>query len=326
MKCFLRTACLWFCILGVTALTAQPLQEQEDKVLHYARQLDSLKAVHAKLLAQADVLARQIDGLRGKELLSAGEHRQLEKLLRQSQVLENNLREFESREQDIWTSYRPALEILMVSYQKEIESLVGRMQKETDSKVREALLKEFNAALMKKRSCETRLYETSTSKPGGDVAAKPWDSQRDLEIKEALLQDWADALRKEIGVVDGRLRSLRKEEGVRRKAEELTLGMRVFNPNEELMGREVSVTEPNPETFKGVDLVNREPGAVGATPAREGLSVEASDQQTEAGGTASWRSLPDLQDQIRQLERLKTSLALRADTLQQRVRTCTILL
>jgi hypothetical protein len=304
----------------------QGLGYQENTVVSLERRLDSLEAAQSRLRVQADVLARQIDILRGREILSAGEHRQLEKHLRQSQVLENQIQELESKRNAVWKEYRPALENLMLAYQKETELLVSRMERETDSKSRGGLLENVNTILKKKRARETALYENAAPPPPGrDIAAKPWDSPRELEIKGALLLDWEEALRREIGVVDGHIRSLQREEQVRRKAEELALGMRMFNPSEELMGREVRIGEPDPGDYKSTDLLNRNPeGAVPAS-ARDGLSADESDKNADSD-TPSWRSLSDLRDQIRGLQQLKSRLALRADTLQHRARYCTDLL
>jgi hypothetical protein len=326
MKRFLCVAWMWACAWNHAGAEPQNMKAQENTAMRIGRQLDSLEAVHSHLRVQADVLARQVDVFRVKEILSAGEHRQLEKHLRQSQVLENQMQDVESRESALWKEYRPALENLMRSYQKWVESLVERMERETDLRAKEALLQNFNDTLKRKRNCEALLYENFSAASGGrNIAAKPWDTPRDLEIKGALLLDWEDALRKEISVIDGHLRSLQKEEQVRRKAEELTLGMRMFNPSEELMGREIPVAGPDLNDYKSTDLLNRGPEGAIQAPAREGLSAEESDNRTDPV-KGSWRSLSDLHDQIGQLRQLKNRLALRADTLQHRARYCTDLL
>ncbi len=327
MKRFLRLlflpVCLWPAVVGAV-IAQQDLEKQEDAAVRISRQLDSLEAAHAQLRVQADILARQIDVLRSRQILSAGEHRQLEKQLRQSQVLENRLQEMGSAENALWKEYRPTLENLMLSYQNQIEFLAERMGSETDGNAREALLRNFNDTLRKKGVCETLLYDHfSTTSPDRNITAKPWDTPRDLEIKGALLLDWEEALRKEIGVVEGHIRSLQKEEQVRRKAEELTLGMRMFNPGEELMGREIPVSEPS--GVKSTEWLNRDPEGIMPVPAREGLGSDESDVRTDPV-KGSWRSLADLQDQIRELRQLKNTLALRADTLRTRAHYCTDLL
>jgi hypothetical protein len=297
----LLPVCIWPALAGAV-IAPQDLEKQEDTAMRISRQLDSLEAAHSQLRVQADVLARQIDVLRSRQILSAGEHRQLEKQLRQSQVLENRMQEMGSAENSLWKEYRPTLENLMQSYHNQIEFLAERMGSETDGKTREALLRNFNETLRKKGVCETLLYENfSTTSPDRNITA----------------------LRKEIGVVEGHIRSLQKEEQVRRKAEELTLGMRMFNPGEELMGREIPVSEPS--DVKSTGFLNRDPEGIMPVPAREGLGSDESDVRTDPVKGA-WRSLADLQDQIRELRHLKNTLALRADTLRTRAHYCADLL
>jgi hypothetical protein len=283
--------------------------------------LDSMESVRAKLLIQAESLAKRMDEIRGKEPLSAGEHRLLEKQMQQSQLLENGMREINDQEKNLWSGHRPILEKLIQSYQAEIEDLVLLMEKENRADEKETLLSRFNDSLRKKEMWETKLLEPEgESGSPVDVAIKPWDTPRNLMMKGSLLMDQGDVLRKEIRGIDNRLRSLKKEERVRKKAEELAVGMRMFDEREELLGRAAPIDQTGTFNVRGNDPLKNNFGNQNYAMGPSSYGAEESTDRLLADNLSPtfYRSLSDLQDFIEQLQIEKKRLQIRADSLQSK--------
>jgi len=326
MKQIPHGAVLWVLVLFVVAYASADradLENRERLAVEMQTRLDSLESIRSKLLIQAESLARQMDVTRRKDLLSAGDHRLLERQLQQSQLLGSRVREIEDQKRTVLDQYRPVLETLIRSYQTEIEDLVRRMETEKESRQKEALLVGFNDALKNKQRWEAKLSEPETG-PGmaSDISAKPWDTPRDLLMKGDLLKDREDGLRKEIRILDGRLSSLKNEERVRKKAEELAVGLHVFNENEELLGRESPVGPANTFTGKGREVLVRDPQTGNGGLARVSHPAEESANRMieDNPDRTSYRSLSDLQEYIGQLQGLKGRLQTQADTLQDQAR------
>lgn len=285
--------------------------------------LDSLEAVRARLLIQAETLSRQMGETRRKDPLSAGEHRILEKQMQQSQLLENGMHEIDVQVKMLWNNHRPILEKLIQSYQAEIEDLVLLMETEKRSGEKGALLQRFNGALRKKEMWEAKLLEPGAESGSPvDVAIKPYDTPRDLMMKGSLLMDQEDVLRKEIRGLDNRLRSLKKEERVRKKAEELTVGMRMFDEREELLGREALINQTKTFNVRENDPSKNNPVTQNYAMGPSGYGAEESANRllTDNLSPTFYRSLSDLQDFIEQLQIEKKRLEIKADTLQIKAR------
>ncbi len=327
MKRFPHAVGLWVLILFAVAHASEgdrtDLEDREMIAVEMQARLDSLESARSGLLIRAESLARQVNVTRRKDLLGAGEHRLLEKQLQQSQLLGSRIAEIEIQKKTVLNRYRPILETLIRSYQTEIEDLVRRMEMEKDSKSTEALLVRFNDVLRKKQKWETKLSEPEPE-PGkaSDISAKPWDTPRDLLMKGDLLKDREEGMRKEIRDMDRRLSSLKQEERVRKKAEELAVGMHVFDENEELLGRESPVGTINTFTDKGRDMLGNNPEAGIQGPTGVSHSAEASAKQMTANDPdrISYRTLSDLQEYIDRLQVLKGRLRIQADTLQDQAR------
>lgn len=308
---------------GNASAEGTDLEASEALAVRNQMRLDSLEAVRARLLIQAESLAKRMDAIRGNNPLSAGEHRLLEKQMQQSQLLENDMHEIDAQEKKLWIGQRLVLEKLIQLYQAEIEGLVLLIEKENRSGEKEALLGRFNDALRKKETWEAKLLEPDAESGSWvDVAIKPGDTPRDLMMKGSLLMDQEDALRKEIRGLDNRLRSLKKEERVRKKAEELTVGMRMFDEREELLGREAPIDQTKTFNIRENDPLKNNTGnqnyAMG--PSSYGAEESTNRLLTDNLSPTFYRSLSDLQDFIEQLQIEKKRLQIKADSLQSKAR------
>ncbi len=299
------------------------LESLETIALDFQARRDSLEALRSNLQVQADILAQQIDAVRRKDVPGPAEHRLLEKQLQRAQVLENQMRALDGQEQDLWGKYEPILEKLIQCYEAEIDGLVKRMEGEGAAKNREALLVRFQDALKRKQAWEAeRVMRQAGVGRDAVVAMKPSDTPSDLQMKGDLLLDQEEAVRKEIRALDARLQSLVKEERVRKKAEELTVGMHMFNENEELLGRTTPSEDKRAEILTGNGSLKRDAGESVGVRYGDGIESDASPARSPDGSVnrTAHPSLSDLQETIGRLESMKNRLQQKAGSLQEKAR------
>jgi len=299
------------------------LESLETIAFDFQARRDSLEALRSNLHVQAEILAQQIDAARRKDAPGPAEHRLLEKQLQRAQVLENQMRALDGQEQDLWGRYEPVLEKLIRCYEAEIDGLVKRMEGEDAAKNREALLVRFQDALKRKQAWEAeRVMRQAGAGRDAAVVMKPSDTPSDLRMKGDLLLDQEEAVRKEIRALDARLQSLVKEERVRKKAEELTVGMHMFNENEELLGRTTPAEDRRAEILTGNGSLKRDPGESVGVHYGDGIESGASPARSPDGSVdrTAHPSLSDLQENIAQLESMKSRLQQKAGSLQEKAR------
>lgn len=316
-------AWVWI-VVGSVSADPQDIEKQETMAVRLNVRLDSLMSIHARFMDQAELLAGQIEANQRKALLSSGEHRLLEKQLRESQRLDSEVRDVETKKETVQKEYKQTLEKLIPLYQTEIENAVRLLEKETDPDKKQSLFARYQDVLKRKRNRESEILSMESvpvAKP--DISAKPSDTARELRMKGDLRTDQAEAIQKEIQSIESRVASLKKEERVRKKADELSMNMHMFNEGEELLGREMTRDDSRflqEKKIVTLDYSKAERG-VQTIPTPEGYGLESKPTGDDAGiPEAPYQTLSDLQATLEQLGILKNKLQAKARVYREEAR------
>ncbi|HHS12867.1 MAG TPA: hypothetical protein ENN03_03750 [bacterium] len=245
-----RSSVTWALIitlgLGIGGSRAQetdPLVLRENYLIAVQSRLDSLRLEYTRYFNRADMLAHEIDLAKTKNKLSPGDHRRLERLLQQSQQLESKVQKTRNKMADVSSQYQEVLEEIIGLYEVRIDTLL--MLTETASvNEKDELLTRVNHAITQKVFWESRRLPSLQSLADEiDIDFDPHDTPYDLRMKGDLLLDREESLRRELKGIDTRMQSLADEETVRRKVAELTRDLRMFDEREEILGREIPLTD-----------------------------------------------------------------------------------
>lgn len=228
---------------GNRAQETDLLMLRENHLIAVQSRLDSLRLEYTQYLNRADMLAHEIDLAKTKNKLSPGDHRRLEKLLQQSQQLESRVQETRNKISGTRSRYREILEEIIRLYEERIDTLLMRTETAT-AKEKDDLLALVNQSMTQKVFWESRRLPFPQSLADEiDIELDPHDTPYDLRIKGDLLLDREESLRRELAGIDTRIQSLTDEGTVRRKVAELTRELQMFDEREELLGREIPLTE-----------------------------------------------------------------------------------
>ena len=311
--------CLLFCLpLSLPAQKKAEPDGLEGSVEILRARVDSLRSIRLKLMNEADIIARKIDLEQSRRMRSQSEHHELEKQLQKSQEIETRVKAAEDEIQAVSSRYFLAVRDLVTVYQDEINSLMAMAEKDDGN--REQRLSRVQVLLEKKNRWERQLSpESGMTQTVFEVDASPWDSPADLQMKGDLMLDQEDALRNEITKIDSRLHSLRDEERVRRKMNELVQEMDLFDEKEELMGKSLQMEASTyGAQLDGANRSTESQGIEYAQTRQLDLGGSSPDDVLNSDYNSGKRSLPELQNLIKQLTGIRSALVNRADSLHTR--------
>jgi hypothetical protein len=319
------TGCLW-------AQTPDIAGQKRD-ILRLEARLDTLRILRSGWENEGKMLAQRIALANRAEDRSITEHRELEKLMQQSQKLDQNIRGAEQAIAKIATTRDNAISKLVKDLQTAMDQLMASAENASGTANRDQLLIQLNQVMAEKNRWEARISrQTHSPDPTFYVDINPWDNPDDIRMKRDVLLDQEEAVRHEIKGLDKQIKSMRDEENMRRKMADLSGELNLFNESEEIMDRNIAyrghqdndavfdddatyesiVTAPasrNPESnskdFSGWYDENTSPAF---TPLQSGWE----------GATPEDNPSLSLEDRIAIMKKYRTHLSQRADSLNQR--------
>ncbi len=265
---------LWTAGFVVHAQTAD-LASLESEFQTLQTKLDSLQWERVRLSGEADIVARRIAVLRDRDPLSNSDHRQLEKALRESQRLTNQVSSLDHQILQISDERNAIAQRLIVFAQVEITRLLAAADLDTTSK-RQDLLVSVDALLDQKQQWESIGSDSRVRVGNGLVIeARQEDTPRQLQLKSDLLSDRIETIRQEIRQAAQRVKALREEHKIRQQMTELAEDLDLFNEDEEILDRQRNTeTKSQPGgTYRNAD--NRTPEMLWLNPSQSAWTPDA---------------------------------------------------
>ncbi len=192
------------------------LQQKEQQ---FSVQIESLQIEKLNFLHQSDSLAALIQQLKSKQDLNIFQRRRLEQMLKSSQELNQNITEIDQKIDKLDRDNQAVLGELISWYDGQIAKIVnsGQGKKLSRSQV-EQLSKwnlERNDYLKKVKQNQIHLQ---LSKP---IEIEELDSYQTIKQKADLVKDQEDKARKQIKLMDKRVKNLQNELKLRNRMNEL---------------------------------------------------------------------------------------------------------
>lgn len=315
-----------FCILILLAtsnldLYGQGVQDQDlrQQIQSVDSTLDSLRIEHSRLMGEAAIVANRIELYSSKSQLNSREHRNLERQLQISQQIESEVQRVERSAIQLIQLRKGSVQVLVESLQAEIDSFLAAM--ESDPSIdRQRTLTRISQLFAEKQNWESQLrQDVQNIGTGPDITANPFDSAERLRMKRDLLLDREELIRREIELVEERIRSLREERDIRIKVAELTEDLDLFNEREELFARQVGNIQSNNNLAYWDAAVNEEASFRGGTSTDTRRPDYLSESLSRnANPDVDGRSPTMIQDTIDRLNVFQLRLTTMADSLNQR--------
>jgi hypothetical protein len=323
MKSSMLTFVSWIMVLmliksGMSFCQKTELESSEKNVLLLESRLDSLNIYLSALMNQAKLLARKIDLDRESSFQSARKHRELEKKLQESQILEDQVRESKSRIKEIETEFQESVKTVVEIYQKEINRII-QITENQDSLENHDFISRIQLMLKRKHELEMKItsynqYAYSTFA----VDPRPWDTPEELETKGDLYFDREEIFRNELKNVEDRIRSLREEQRIRNKVAELAGEIELFNEREEVLGIDIHIESPG-RTLGGEEkFYNDDTDYAAENLILDMGSTSLLDQAKGENIESAPNSIYGIEGQIKHLEKYRNKIRMRADSLHDR--------
>jgi hypothetical protein len=315
---------LLFCSIVELSLSSdQTVENLEQAVLTTENSLDSLKRYRLSIINESDIVVQEIKLFQARPRLDRKEHHDLEKALQKSQNLEKQIRENKSRFDILFPVYQQDLKRLVGMVQSSLEQLIVQIENENDESSKTVLLLRFQELDRKKQYWESKLSPIKLTRYQ-DIRLEqhPWDSAQDLRLKGNLLLDREEALRNNASSIDQQIRSYRREQTIRRKAESFSMELALFNENEERLGRQIEIGSDDKRTY-GTEST-WDPGIESGTPVYYGSSELdfGNEIASDAHDTALIKKVPrtaeEIAEAILRLEKYRFQLNRTADSLHQK--------
>ncbi|HDP99438.1 MAG TPA: hypothetical protein ENN22_09700 [bacterium] len=273
-------------------------KEQQLSVRIEALQIEKTKFIH-----QSDSLAVSIQQLKSNQSLNLFQRRRLEKLLKSSQELNQNINQVNQKMKQFNRELQSLLRELVSWYDKQIAEIIssakGNKLTQTELQQLSAWNAERSQYLKKIRQNQ---FQLQLSKP---IEIEESDSYQIVKQKADFLQDQADKARKQIKLVHKRVNELQKELKLRNRMNELIA-------DTYLMDQPIEKFLPQSQ-LKGANY-NAELSKTDKARAQSSSSFDVVDNmllKTDVSGISNI----DLESYIRNLQQMKIKLTQSADSL-----------
>ncbi|MBN1782893.1 hypothetical protein JW948_17290 [bacterium] len=311
------------CALPLIAGSAIERQQQVLETLDV--RMDSLKIVREQGIQENKLLAEHIRQS-GSGHKSYSEHKKLEKQFQKAQLLNRQIQTAENEINRLNRQYQDTLQALIGNYEEKISESMTRSRKAPDESSQRKHLEDAGRMMAEKDAWSMRLAQA----PSSDIQAMeltvlPWDGFESLNMKRDALLDQEDALRREVAVLDDKIRRIRQEHDLRKKMSDMTNELNLFDENEEIMDR-VVLRGHTSEANNVFDIPPR-------TGVEANVDEKAHFDQLDGTGSSTlypyadqdWysaakteNSMFDNESQINILQEYKNKLTARADSLGKR--------
>ena len=278
------------------------LAKQNEKQL--SAHIESLQIEKSNLLHQSDSLATLIQQLKSKQDLNIFQRRRLEQLLKSSQVLDQSIVAIAQNIDKSDREHQSVLRELLSWYDgqiaKRIDSGQGKKLAEAQAEQLSKLTLERNGYLKKIKQHEIQFQ---LSKP---IAIDQSDSYQTIKQKADLLKDQEDKARKQVKLVDKRVKELQSELKLRNRMNELIADTYLMDqPTEKFL----------PQSQARGANYNIEFSETDKARAQSSASFDAVDNLLLKADVSGISNL-DVESQIRNLLQIKVNLSQSADSLR----------
>ncbi len=281
-------------------MNIHPLQQREKGLFLL---LDSLQIEKSRLLHQSDSLAALIQQLKSKQDLNMFQRRRLEQLLKSSQELDQKILAIGQQLDKTDREHQAVLQELVAWYDAQIaRSMDVGQDKKLSQEQAERLAnwqRERNDYLTRVKS---EPLQRQITRP---IQIDPSDSYVTIKQKADLVKDQEDKARKQIALVEKRVKELQAELRLRSRMNELIADTYLMDqPKEKLL--------PKNQRRNGYESGVLFDAEESGTPSS--ASFDAVDNLLLKGDVSSVSHL-DLESQIRNLQQMKSRLTQSADSL-----------
>lgn len=317
---------VFLCLFLTTRCLGNELTALERQLENLAVTIDSVKAQGFKILGETENVAQKIQLIQSRSKLSRKEHQELEKQLQRAQTLEMQLQAIEMRIDTLYQAYLVYGKDLLVQYQAKTDKLLDQMETAVDPDQKAARLQQFQQLMSKKNRLDNILHplRLNSYRPLS-IESQPWDTPEDMKLKGDMLMDRSEMLQQEAWQIDQKITSLTREYKARKKAEEISEELDLFDRGESSVPQDVlsqsdesrNVLDDGVWGAEGLAPQETESGyqAEPWNPIRDDLSFL--DTQ---GGTSRTSDSKSIQNIILQLRQRAGILRVQSDSLQSRAR------
>ncbi|MBN1894696.1 hypothetical protein JW906_09380, partial [bacterium] len=254
-------------------------------------------------------------------------HRTLQKLLRDSQSLEARLGQVTARLDSLEQVRDRTVQDMLREIDAELAEQLSMLNAGGKEDSGGDVIPRFQELLQWKRELAARQGPVAAaSRMGLKLRIRPEDTARELRWKGDILLDREERFRKEVAMIDERIRSLRIESDVRRKVADMTRELDLFDEREELLnhvGIYASANETNNSRYwdgTGADNAFLDPekmtGGEIAPGGEDAQTMALSENPAEPGRDLFPRSPEDIEASIRRLAAHQKALKAHADSLK----------
>jgi len=297
-------------IIGILLLSAAMLYSQDfnslqQKEQQLSAQIESLQSEKSKFLHQSDSLAVLIQQLKSKQDLNIFQRRRLEQMLKSSQELDQKITEIDQKIDKLDRDHQAILGELISWYDGEIAKMVDSGQGKKLSQSQADKLSQWNLERNEYlKQVKQNHIQFQTSKP---IQIDESDSYQTIKQKADLVKDQEDKARKQIKLVDKRVKELQSELKLRSRMNELIADTYLMDqPTEKLLPQNQPRGANDNAAFTESDKAAR---------AQSSTSFDVVDNlllKTDVSGTSNL----DLESYIRNLQQMKVRLNHSADSLR----------
>jgi hypothetical protein len=276
------------------------LQQQEQQL---SAQIESLQIEKSSFLHQSDSLAVMIGQLKSKQDLNIFQRRRLEQLLKSSQELDQNITEIDQKINKLDRDHQATLGELISWYDGQIAKMVdsGQGKKLSQSQVEQ--LSEWN---LERNEYLKKVKQNQIHLPlNKPIEIDQSDSYQTIKLKADLVKDQEDKARKQLTLVDKRVKELKHELKLRNRMNELIADTYLMDqPTEKFLPQNQPRGANENATFSGTDK-SRAPSS---------MTFDVVDNLLLKNDISAISNL-DLESYIRNLQQMKVRLNQSADSL-----------
>lgn len=242
-------------ILIVWLALVTDLLSQEISLVNLENEFAQIDSSIAKLNSQRRELSRQIQSnakeiqeLRDKDKLNYFQHQRLERLLKESQDLSNQVEHIDSELRTLDKLYRKTGNRLISIYDSEIKKSLNKLEKKKISPdLSQALFQTIENLRLKKEQVKQKISPSSLARIKiSKLQIDPDDTPKQVEQKADLLKDQEDKLRHLVEQIRRQTKELHKELEIRNRMNDLVTDLALFDQQEEALG---DVSTVNKETM-----------------------------------------------------------------------------
>jgi archaellum component FlaC len=202
MRLFMFTA-----LLAVTALAATDLEPLRLEAKTARAAVSTLKGTQLEQRAALSAASEKIDALKIQSKGKLFARSDLEKALKESQALSNNLTELAAQMSQLETASAAAQTKLVEALTQELNRLRDQLSTLSDRTARQSLLRQMREVRQERASVSHGLHSIEVAA----LALKPTEDPEELLEQADLIKDNEDKARRDLKTLEARIKSRREE-------------------------------------------------------------------------------------------------------------------